>query len=244
MSEGRVLLAVWVAAGLATHAIAADPAPSGGREAPGQQQQAGDAGWRRTFDVDRKHLGTVGQNPLFPLTPGLAVHLSGGGETVVVSVLDETKVVDGVETRVVEERESKDGELVEVSRNYFAVDEKTGDVYYFGEDVDIYEDGKVVGHGGAWLAGVDGAKFGLLLPGKPRVGDRFYLEMAPRAVERVEIAGVDAELETPLKTFRGVVHALEHDELDGGSSHKWYAPGVGMIGDDEMRAVKVVAPTH
>jgi hypothetical protein len=39
----------------------------------------------------------------------------------VITVLNETKVVDGIETRVVEERESEDGELVEISRNYFAV---------------------------------------------------------------------------------------------------------------------------
>jgi hypothetical protein len=71
--------------------------------------------------------------------------------------LNETKVVDGVETRVVEENESDKGKPVEISRNYFALDKQTGDVYYFGEDVDIYKDGKVSSHEGAWLAGVHGA---------------------------------------------------------------------------------------
>ena len=45
------------------------------------------------------------------------------------------------------------GELVEVSRNFYARCTQTGDIYYFGEDVDIYEDGVVVSHDGAWLAG-------------------------------------------------------------------------------------------
>jgi hypothetical protein len=203
---------------------------------------AEDAGWRRSFDVDRKNLGTDGRNPYFPLTPGLKIHLSDGSETVVFSVLDETKLVDGVETRVVEERETVDGELVEISRNYFAIDRTNGDVYYFGEDVDIYEDGKVASHDGAWLAGVNGVRFGLIMPGKPSVGDRFYLEDAPGAVERVEVVALDATLATPLRGFEKVVHCQENDVLDGGVSHKWYAPGIGMVGDDEMRAIKIEEP--
>jgi hypothetical protein len=203
---------------------------------------ADDAGWRRSFDVDRKNLGTDGRNPYFPLTPGLRIHLSDGSETVVFSVLDETKLVDGVETRVVEERETVDGKLVEISRNYFAIDRTNGDVYYFGEDVDIYEDGKVVSHDGAWLAGVNGVKFGLIMPGKPELGDKFYLEDAPGAVERVEIVALDATLETPLRRFAELVRCQENDVLDGGVSHKWYAAGIGMIGDDEMRAIEVEEP--
>ena len=60
-----------------------------------------------------------------------------------------------------------------------------------------------------------------------------------RAVERVEIADISASLETPARHFSGVVHAREFDELDGGTSTKWYAPGIGMVGDDALRAVKV-----
>jgi len=203
----------------------------------------GDRDQRRTFDVERKSLGLAGHNPYFPLTTGLKLHLTDGTQTVVFSVLDETKVVDGVETRVVEEYETRDGELIEISRNYYAIDKVKGDVYYFGEDVDIYENGKVVSNDGAWLSGMNGAKFALMMPGKPTVGDRFYLEMAPGAVERVEIASVDATIETPAQSFSNVVHAMEYDELDGGTSQKWYAPGIGMVGDDDMRAVKVELPT-
>jgi hypothetical protein len=206
--------------------------------------RADEAEWRRHFDVDKKRLGTSGHNPYFPLTPGLKIHLSDGSETVVFSVLDETKLVDGVETRVVQEHETVDGKLVEISRNYFATDEATGDVYYFGEDVDIYEDGKVVSHDGAWLAGVNGVKFGLIMPGKPSVGDKFYLEDAPGAVERVEIVDIAATLETPLRSFGKVVRCQESDVLDGGGSHKWYAEGIGMVGDDEMRAIKIEEPAN
>lgn len=199
------------------------------------------AEWRQTFEVDPKNLGTIGHNPYFPLTPGLRIHLGGKNEAVVVSVLEETKVVDGVETRVVEEREIEHGLLVEISRNYFAIDGTTGDVYYFGEDVDDYKDGKIVGHGGAWLSGVNGAKFGLIMPGKPTRGDKFYLEMSPGAV-RVEIIYVDDMLKTPLRNFDDLVYCLETDVLDRESSHKWYAAGIGMVGDDNLRVLMIEKP--
>ena len=80
----------------------------------------------------------------------------------------------GVRTRVIEERETSGGKLAEISRNFFAIDKNTGDLCCFGEDVYIYKDGKVAEHGGSWLSGVDGARSGLMMPGKPAVGDRFY----------------------------------------------------------------------
>src|SRR4030095_6201749 len=100
--------------------------------------------------------------------------LEGGNEQLTITVLDETKKVDGVETRVVEERETKNGKLGEVSRNYFAISKRTNSVYYFGEDVDIYKDGKVVNHEGGWLAGVKDARFGLMMPGQATLKAKYY----------------------------------------------------------------------
>jgi hypothetical protein len=200
--------------------------------------------WRRSFDIDKKNLASVGRSPFVVLVPGFQIHLAEDDETVVISVLDKTEVVDGVETRVVEERETKGGEVVEVSRNFFAIDKSSGDVYYFGEDVDDYKDGKVVGHGGAWRSGVDGAKFGLIMPGNPHVGDKYYQEIAPKkAMDRAEVVTLDAELETPLRTFMKVLHTRETTPLNPREvSEKWYAEGIGMIGDEDLRIVKVVDP--
>jgi hypothetical protein len=201
-------------------------------------------GWRSEFNVDKKNLANVGRNPYFILVPGHKIHLKGGGETVIISVLDETKVVDGVKTRVVEEREFKGDKLAEVSRNYFAIDKTTNDVYYFGEEVDVYDrSGKVVGHGGAWLSGVKGAKFGLMMPGKPKVGDKYYQEHAPNAaMDRAEIVKLDATLKTPMKTLTDVLYVSESSALESGTSQKWYVAGIGMVGDDELRLVKVETP--
>src|SRR3954468_5486912 len=97
----------------------------------------GKAGWTDTFNVPAKNFASTGRNPYFILETGYQMTFEGEDEgkpaRLIITVLDETKQVDGVETRVVEERESLGGELVEVSRNYFAIDTATSDVYYFGE---------------------------------------------------------------------------------------------------------------
>ena len=94
-----------------------------------------------------------------------------------------------VETRVVEEREWRGDALIEVSRNFFAFCPETSDAYYFGEEVDDYKNGEISGHGGAWLAGLDEARPGMIMPGDPQVGMKYYQEIAPNvALDRAEIA--------------------------------------------------------
>jgi len=175
------------------------------------------------------------------LEPGHRLELAGGGTRLVVTVTDQTRRIDGVETRVVEEREQHDGQLVEVSRNYLAIDPGTGDVYYFGEDVDEYEAGEPAGHGGSWHAGEGGARFGLLVPGAPRAGDRFQQEQAAGVAEdRGEVLDVDATVTTPAGTFAHCLDVRETSPLDHDASRKQYAPGVGLVRDDEV--VLVAAP--
>jgi hypothetical protein len=192
------------------------------------------------FNVDKANLASVGRNPYFPLAPGHCLYLKGDNTTLRVTVLRETKMVDGVETRVVEEREEKDGQLIELSRNYFAVDKNSNDVYYFGEDVNIYKDGKIMGHEGSWLSGIDGAKFGMMMPGKPKVGDKFQQEIAPKtAMDRCEIVAVGAQIATPAGPFKKCLRTKDTSLLEKGVSEKAYAPGIGLIKDDECALVKV-----
>lgn len=197
-------------------------------------------GFRDTFTINKADLASTGSGKYFILQPGRKMTYSHGDEQLVVSVLDETKVVDGVTTRVIEERETKGGALKEVSRNYYAIDPKTGDVYYFGEDVDIYENGKVAKHEGEWLSGKDGARFGLFIPGEAKVGDKFYQEIAPKkAMDRFEVISIAEKVETPAGKYENVVKTEETTPLEPDKSHKWFAPGVGMIRDGELVLTKV-----
>lgn len=181
------------------------------------------------------------RNPYFILEPGYTLVLEGkedGKVTVLtITVLDETLKVDGVETRVVEEREMVDGNLVEVSRNFFASSSKTKDIYYFGEDVDMYREGRVTGHGGSWRAGVDEAKFGLMMPGSPKVGQRYYQELAGKiARDRAEVVSLTATLVTPAGKFPNCLKTKETTPLEPGArEYKLYAPGIGLIQDGDLR---------
>lgn len=197
-------------------------------------------GWLSDFDVNVAELKTTGRNPFVILEPGYQLTLEGreSGKTVqlVVTVLQETKVVGGVETRVVEERETNNGALVEVSRNYFAIHPGSLDVYYFGEDVDIYKDGKVKNHDGTWHHGEKGARFGLFMPGNPQVGMMFYQEQAPRvALDRVQIVSLTDQLVTPAGTFDGCLRMRETTPLEPlVSDTKVYARNVGIVKDGSL----------
>ena len=196
-----------------------------------------------TFNVDKADLVSNGTNRYFVLTPGFQLVLEGkpdGKKTVLtITVLNETKRVDGVETRVIEEKETENGQITEISRNYFAISQRTGDVYYFGEDVDIYKDGKITSHEGAWLSGVAGARFGLMMPGSPRVGARYQQEVAPGvAQDRAEIVGLTETFETPAGKFQQCLKTEETSPLEKGKAHKFYAPGIGLISDGELKLVK------
>ena len=205
-------------------------------------QQARSAGppqaggrWRDHFEVDKAGLRPTGTNAYITMQPGRVLRLKHGNDTLTVTVLLDTEQIDGVTTGVLEERETRNGSLVEVSRNFMATDTNTGDVYYFGEDVDNYKNGKVVNHNSAWRAGAGGARFGLMIPARPAVGQMFYQEIAPKvAMDRVEVVSIDETVKTPAGTFDHCVHLRETTPLERDVSHKYYAAGIGIIKDDEF----------
>jgi hypothetical protein len=194
-----------------------------------------------TFNVDKTALADKGSNAYMILEPGYKLILTDGKDTLTITVLNETKKVDDVNTRIIEERETKNGKLEEVSRNYFAIDKATGDVYYFGEDVDTYdEQGKIKDHGGSWLSGVNGAKFGLMFPGKPKVGQRYQQEVAPKtAMDRAEVISITEEVKVPAGTFKNCLKTKESSALESGSEEKLFAPGVGLLTDGSFKLAKI-----
>ncbi len=200
--------------------------------------------WNETLKPADKEFLSTGRNPYWILEPGYELVLEGkedGKATrLVVTVLDETKKVDGVETRIVEERESQDGKVIEISRNYFAIGKETKNLYYFGEEVDMYKNGKITSHEGAWESGVDGAKFGIMIPGKPEVGARYYAERAPKvAMDRGENVSTNETLKTPAGTFKNCLKVVETTPLEPDTTeYKIYAPDIGIVKDGSLLLVK------
>jgi hypothetical protein len=202
--------------------------------------------FQSVFAVEKKNLGVKGSNPYFPLTPGYQLSYRHGKDTDTLTVLSETKTIDGVECRIVEDREMKNGLVVEVTRDYYAIDSTTNDVFYMGEDVDVYKNGKVSGHEGAWLSGVNGAKFGLMMPGTPKPGQKFQQEVAPGAGQDLaEIISTNEKISTPAGSFEKCVHVVETSPVEKSlHDHKWYAPGIGQVKDAEMLLVKYGSEPH
>jgi hypothetical protein len=141
--------------------------------------------------------------------------------------------VDGVECRVVEEKETKGDKVVELSENYFAISKRTNSVYYFGENV-----------GGAWRSGEKGARFGLMMPGLPLVGAKHYQEIAPKAaMDRAEIVSVSETVRTPAGEFKNCLKVEETTPLEPGNKEfKYYAPGVGLVQEGSLKLVRYGTP--
>jgi hypothetical protein len=196
--------------------------------------------WTSRFDVRASDLGPTGRNAYFILEPGHTAAYAAGNERLVINVLNETRRVDGVETRVVEERETKAGTLVEVSRNYFAISATTRDVFYFGEAVDIYRAGRIVDHEGAWESGVNGARFGLMMPAEPRLSSKYYQELAPKiAMDRAAIVALHETVRTPAGEFKDCVKVEETTPLEPGvREYKYYAREVGLVQDGPLKLVR------
>src|SRR5204863_9170945 len=90
-----------------------------------------------------------------------------------------------VDSLVYEDRAFMNGKLEEVAIDYFAQDDN-GTVYYLGEEVTDYdEDGKVLPSGKAesWMLGTDTQVPGVVMPGNPKVGDKFKCEDVSKTIK-------------------------------------------------------------
>lgn len=186
-----------------------------------------------------------------------------------ITVFDETEDVAGVTTRVFEEREweseeedpvfPEDFELVEVSENY-AVQTCDGTVRYFGESVDIYEDGEIVDDTGTWRADDADSAPGTLMTTWPVAGARWQQEVAPGvALDEAAIVetGVDVDLEEgDFDTFEDCIRVYEWNPIEGQTGppsplpdplpedppdswgdEKFFAPEYGLIVDEDTELI-------
>ncbi len=186
-------------------------------------------------DIEGLTFNSTGNSTYFILQLGFILVLEGeeAGDSVkvIVNVTDDTEMVGGIETRVVIEKEWINDEIVEISYNYIAICNQTNDVYYFGEAVDIYENGEIVDTtSGVWRADESGNKAGILIPATPLVGARYYQEYAEDAKDRVEVMSIGSTLTLPIGTFENCLITEDTTPLEPlAREYKYYAPGIGLI---------------
>jgi hypothetical protein len=180
-------------------------------------------------------------NKWFALVPGTQFVYEGranrgGGvlpHTVVFTVTDLVKIVDGVKTRVIWDRDLNEGQLQEAELAFFAQD-ASDNIWTVGEYPEEYENGKFVGADSTWIGGNAGAKPGVLIPGNPKLGTPAFRQGYAKKIGFYDCGQVYAKGQSttvPTGTYHNVTVVDEWSPLDPESGHqrKDYAPGVGLV---------------
>ena len=195
----------------------------------------------RDFDAASFPAQPYVDNEWNPLIPGTELVLEGrstikgqrGKHEILATVTDLTKVIDGVRTAVVWERDVSSGQLLE-SEIYFAAQDGDGNVWLFGEYPAEYENGKFARAPDVWIAGLEGARAGITMRADPQTGTSSYLQGLAPAVEfkdRAKVARTGLHNCVPFKCYDDVLLIKEWAPLEPkeGFQLKYYAPGVGNI---------------
>jgi hypothetical protein len=191
------------------------------------------------------NFGDIINNPFLPMTVGstfvYTAETEEGTERVEIVVLSQTKVVMGITCTVVRDKAFLDNEIIEDTYDYFAQD-KDGNVWYFGEDVDNYVNGVVDNHYGSWEAGVDGAEPGIIMLGNPVVGLQYRQEhYIGEAEDQGEVVGNNESVTVAAGSFTKCLKIRETNPLDNNFlEYKYYARDVGLVKVEVIDAVMEV----
>lgn len=173
-------------------------------------------------------------NKFFTLIPGTKFTYESktedGTENNEVYITNETKVVTGIKTTKVWDRVWIDGDLAEETFDLYAQD-KSGNVWYFGEDSTEYESGKVISKKGSWEAGVDGAKPGIIMHAQPEIGQPYKQEYYKGIAEDMgQVVGIKETVNVPFGVFDSCIKTKDWDSLAQGKiEFKFYCAQVGGL---------------
>jgi hypothetical protein len=184
--------------------------------------------------IDPADFTTRIDNKYFPLKPGTTFvykgRFHGTAERDEMGVTGRTKRVMGVRCLVASDRVTEGGKMTEKTYDWYAQDDK-GNVWYFGEDVTEYKNGKVTGHEGSWESGVHGAEPGLAMPADPKQGQIYRQEYSKGVAEdRARVIGLDGSVNVPYGSFDHVLVTEEFTPLEKNVvERQYYVAGVGDI---------------
>jgi hypothetical protein len=150
-----------------------------------------------------------------------------------------------VDTAIIQYVAYSDGRIHEVAIDWYAQADD-GSVWYFGEDVSNFEDGKVADTNGTWMAN-DQTPAAMIMPAKPATGNVYRPENLPEVVfEQVRVEKVDQTVPGPSGDISGAIEVMEL-HMDGTSEGKVFAPGYGEFSTGtpggDLEAVSLAVPT-
>jgi len=173
-------------------------------------------------------------NEFFTLIPGTTFIYESQSDGVLehneVSVTNNTKVVLGIQTIVVWDKVWLEGDLVEETFDWYAQD-KSGNVWYFGEDSKEIESGRTISTKGSWEAGVNGAKPGIIMQGEQKLGKAYKQEFYKgNAEDMAQIVSLNEKVNVPFGTFDNCIKTKEWNSLESGSTEfKFYCREIGFM---------------
>jgi hypothetical protein len=220
---------------------AACGAQSGSSEDGSQHTQSAPlTGSAEDFEHARFEDPTHIDNRWLPLTPGTQFVYEGSAigdegrqsRRVVTTVTDLSKVIDGVRTLLISERDYTAGQLSEPELAFFAQDDD-GNVWLVGEYPEEYEDGKF-DKAPAWISGQKGARAGITMLAELRRGEPAYAQgYAPPPVDftdRARVYKMGQQTCVPVDCYKNVLVTEEFNPDEPGAYQlKYYAPGVGNV---------------
>jgi hypothetical protein len=174
-------------------------------------------------------------NPWFPLVPGTTFVYRGvkDGKAArdIVTVLHTTRTIQGVRCTSISDRLYLAGRLEERTTDWYAQDRR-GNVWYYGEaTAELDRSGHVSSTEGSWLAGRQGARPGIYMPARPRVGQTGRQEyFKGHAEDHYAVVSVNTRVSVPYLSSTRAVLTKEWTPLEPGTlDHKYYVRGVGTV---------------
>jgi hypothetical protein len=173
------------------------------------------------------------EHPWFPLRPGTQWtyegETDGSRRRDEVRVLEQTRVIAGTTCTALHQEVFLDGELAEVTTEWFAQD-GDGSIWKFGEETAELDGIVFVLTEDSWVAGFDGAVPWMFLAADPQVGDR-YVGYRPGGREVVEIVSLTATADVPAGVFENCLEAEENPDDIEDEDIILFAPGVGLVSE-------------
>ena len=190
--------------------------------------------------IDASNFGSNITNPYFPLGPGTVFHyvnriiegVDTSYEQIEVSVSTDTKIIDGVQCREVHDVVTENGEITEDTYDWYAQD-KSGNVWYFGEHTKSMKDKNGSTTEGSWKAGEQNACPGIIMWAdlQAHVGETYYQEFLPGIAEdQAQVINTNSTVSVPYGVFSRCVKTKEFTNLEPGViEYKYYAGDVGLL---------------
>ena len=245
-------LGIVPAIALTVATVVACDAPTGPEPAVGPEPPSAD---RFTLELPAHPVfldpagAAADPNPWFPLVPGATWHYEAetedGLETTTDAITGDTRTVDGIEATVLRDEVYLDGELIELTFDWYAQDTR-GNVWYLGETSCEWEPGAYQAGdefeedcgdegdpAGSWEAGVDGAEAGIIMWAHPldyrgKTYRQEYYEGEAEDMAMVLRGGLTVSV--PAGTFADCIETMDWTPLEPGArERKSYCAWYGLV---------------